>query len=435
MRTCPAKRSWCLPRLGSAGRVIAVVLVMLGASHHEVDLERLSRLSLAAEGLSPTLVADPHVHAAVTLATCNRFEVYLDVDRFHPSLDLTMDAVARSSGVDRSLVADSLRVLIGTQAAQHLFAVACGLESMVVGEDEIAGQVRRALATAHAQATTNDTLERLLQHALEASKAVSHATGLGAAGRSVVGVGLDIVERHHAGLSGRHALVLGTGAYARVVVAALRRRGCRSIDVYSASGQAALFAASHDVRPLTDRDLPRALAETDLLVSASGSSGPVIDADLVRRARRNRPVLPVLDLALSSDLADDVTDLDDLHIVGLADVAEHAPDEHADAILRAQDIVLAAVERFESHERGRTADHAIVAIRAHVMTIINDELDRITARVDPATAEEIARALHRVSNALLHQPTIRARELAEAGEFADYLRALHTLFGVEVQRD
>lgn len=409
-----------------------MVLVMLGVSHHEVDLDLLSRLSLAADGLAPTLVANPRVHAAVTLATCNRFEVYLDVDRFHPSVEVTIDAVARSSGVERRLVADSMRVLVGTQAAQHLFSVACGLESMVVGEDEIAGQVRRALATAHTQSTTNATLERLLQHALEASKTVSNTTGLGAAGRSVVGVGLDIVERRHGDLAGRHALVLGTGAYARVVVAALHRRGCSGVDVYSATGQAPLFATSHDVRPVSEHDLPTALAECDLLVAASGSSGPVVGADLVRVSRHGRPVLPALDLALSSDLAEDVADLSEVDVIDLADVAEHAPDEHADAIVRAQDIVLKAVGRFEAHERGRTADHAVVAMRAHVMSIISEELDRIRTRVDPDTAEEIARALHRVSNAILHQPSIRARELAEAGDFADYLRAVHTLFGVDV---
>lgn len=405
---------------------------MLGVSHHEVDLDLLSRLSLAADGLACTLADDPGVDAAVTLATCNRFEVYLDAARFHPSVDLTLDAVARSSGVESRLVADSMRVLVGTQAAQHLFSVACGLESMVVGEDEIAGQVRRALATAHAQSTTNPTLERLLQHALEASKTVSSSTGLGAAGRSVVGVALDLVEKDHADLSGRRALVLGTGAYARVVVAALHRRGCSRVDVYSATGQAALFAASHDVRPVARGDLPFALAEADLLVAASGSSGPVIDVEMVRTARDGREVLPVLDLALSSDLAADTAELEGVHVIGLDDVAAHAPDEHADAILHAQDIVLSAVERFEAHERGRTADHAVVAMRAHVMTIINEELARISTRVDPQTADEIARALHRVSNAILHQPSIRARELAEAGDFADYLRAVHTLFGVDV---
>lgn len=226
--------------------------------------------------------------------------------------------------------------------------------------------------------------------------------------------------------------MLGTGAYARVVVAALHRRGVSGIDVYSATGQAALFATSHDVRPVTEHDLPRALAQCDLLVAASGSSGPVVGADLVRLARRGRRVLPVLDLALSSDLAPDVADLSNVRVIDLADVAEHAPGEHADAMLRAQDIVVTAVSRFEAHERGRTADHAVVAMRAHVMTIINDELDRIRTRVDPDTAEEIARALHRVSNAILHQPSIRARELAEADDFADYLRAVHTLFGVDV---
>lgn len=411
-----------------------MVLVKLGVSHHEVDLDLLSRLSLAADGLAETLVAHPRVHGAVTLATCNRFEVYLDVDRFHSSVDLTMDTVARSCGVDRRVVADSMRVLVGTQTAQHLFSVACGLESMVVGEDEIAGQVRRALATAQTRGTTSPTLERLLQHALETSKTVAHSTGLGAAGRSIVGVALDVVEQHHGAMAGRRALVLGTGAYARVVVASLRRRGCTSVDVYSATGQAPLFAASHDVRPVPENGLPAVLAEVDLLTAASGSTGPIVDSDLVLATRQARRVLPVLDLALSSDLSADVRELPHVHVIDLADVAAHAPEEHADAMLHAQDIVLHAVEQFEAHERGRTADHAVVAMRAHVMTIINEELERISSRVDADTAVEIARALHRVSNAILHQPSIRARELAQTGDVADYLRAIHTLFGIDVTR-
>jgi glutamyl-tRNA reductase len=407
---------------------------MLGASHHDVDLDLLSQLSLAEDGLAVRLISShPHVRGAVVLSTCNRFEVYLDLDRFHSAVDFTMDSIAESSGVEPRLVVDRMSVLLGTQAAQHLFSVASGLESMVVGEDEIAGQVRRALATARQQGTTNPTLERLLQHALSASKAVSHSTGLGVAGRSIVGVGLDLLEQRHGRLHGRRTLVLGTGAYARVVVASLQRRGCTTIDVYSASGQATLFAASHPVRPVPDAALVDALAAADLVVATSGGTPHLLDATLISAARpAPSPTLPIMDLALSSDVHPDVRALSSADVIDLELIGRHAPEEHATAVLHAQDIVLRAVEEFEEHERGRTADHAVVAMRAHVMTIINEELERIRGRVDPETAEEVARSLRRVSNAILHQPSVRARELARTGDFGEYRRAIHTLFGIDV---
>lgn len=407
---------------------------MLGVSHHDVDLDLLSRLSLAEDGLAARLTSShPHVRGAVVLSTCNRFEIYLDLDRFHSAVDFTMDSVAASSGVELRVVVDRMSVLLGTQAAQHLFSVASGLESMVVGEDEIAGQVRRALAVARQQGTTNPTLERLLQYALAASKAVTYSTGLGAAGRSIVGVGLDLLERRHGPLEGRRALVLGTGAYARVVVASLQRRGCTSVDVYSASGQATLFAATHPVRPVPDEGLVDAVAAADVVVATSGGTHHLIDADLISAARpASSSPLPIMDLALSSDVHPDVSALPEADLIDLELIGRHAPEEHSTAILQAQDIVLRAVEEFEAHERGRTADHAVVAMRAHVMTIINEELDRIRGRVDPETAEEVARSLRRVSNAILHQPSVRARELARSGDFGEYRRAIHTLFGIDV---
>ena len=103
------------------------------------------------------------------------------------------------------------------------------------------------------------------------------------------------------------------------------------------------------------------------------------------------------------------------------------------AILEAQDIVLESVRSFEDTESGRSADHAIVAMRSHVMAIISEEIERIRRRVDPETAEEVAKALNRVSNAILHTPSVRAQELARTGDFAEYSRAVHTLFGIDVE--
>lgn len=411
-----------------------MVLALVGASHHDITLDELERLVVAAPGLAEHLVqVSDDVEGAVVLATCNRFEVYLDLNRFHDAVDLTTRAIADQADIPEDLVVEAMRVVVGTSVAQHLFSVASGLESMVVGEDEIAGQVRQALAAAHDAGTTTPMLERLLQRALATSKSVTHSTGLGAAGRSVVTVGLDVVEQRHGPVVGKRVLVLGTGSYARVVVATLARRGCTDVGVYSSSGRAAQFAQAHGVACVEMSDLPAFLGSADLVVACSGAPHHLVDLPLVEAsgAATDR-VLPVLDLALSPDVAPAVRALPNIDVVDLHVINEYAPAEHATAVLEAQEIVLAAVQEFEDGETGRTADHAVVAMRSHVMAIIGEEVERIRRRVDPETAEEVARALNRVSNAILHTPSVRAQELARTGDFADYRKAVHTLFGIDV---
>ncbi len=415
-----------------------MVMVMLGASHHDVTLDEVSRLALATEGLAPRLTAaSPDIKGAVVLSTCNRFEIYLDLERFHDAVELTTSMVAKAAGLDTDFVVDAMRVVVGTAVGQHLFSVASGLESMVVGEDEIAGQVRQALATAQTDGTTSPSLERLMQRALATSKSVTSSTGLGAAGRSIVSVGLDVAEQRYGSVAGRRALVLGTGSYARVVTAALQKRGCIDIQVYSSSGRANQFALNREVAPIDADGLVAAIAQADIIAACSGSADYLINRETMEAAHALRDsaagvVLPIIDLALSPDIDPDVASCECADVINLEVIREFAPREHSSAILEAQDIVLQAVSEFELTESGRTADHAVVAMRTHVMSIINEELERIRTRVDAETAEEVARALHRVSNTILHTPSVRAQELARTGEFADYQKAIHTLFGIEL---
>lgn len=411
-----------------------MVMVLIGTSHHDVALDDLARIARAEQGLAQRLVVDSaDVNGAVVLSTCNRFEVYLDLERFHDAVDGTISTIAALADLDPSFVADSMRVVVGTSVAQHLFSVASGLESMVVGEDEIAGQVRGALDAAQREGTTSPTLERLLQRGLATSKSVTHRTGLGAAGRSIVSVGLDLIEERHGPVAERTVLILGTGSYARVVLGALQRRGCTNIGIFSSSGRAAHFASSHGIRPIEMDELAAFLGTAELVAACSGAPHHLIDIPLVRAAGIGAErTLAVMDLALSPDVSPEVRTLDNVDVIDLAVIRQFAPQEHASAVLEAQDIVLSAVREFEAHETGRTADHAIVAMRAHVMEIINEEVERIRRRTDPETAEEVARALTRVSNAILHTPSVRAQELARSGDFADYRKAVHTLFGIDV---
>lgn len=406
----------------------AVPLFAAGISHHQVDAEAVATLTRHTDEIvSRLLVADSGVSGVVVLATCNRFELYLDVDGFHAAVDHTMAAVGRA--VPDPALVDAFVVFAGQGVVEHLFEVASGLDSMVVGEVEIVGQVRDALAAADSHLTP--TLRRLFQHALTTSKAVVARTGIGAAGRSLASVGIDLAEPRLPGWPASRAVVIGTGAYARVVVADLERRGCTRIAVHSRSRQAEKFAASHPVEALTEATVAPALAAADLVVCCSGTGEAVLTPALLPPAREGR-IVAVVDLSGGNDLDAGVEDLPGVDLITLDRIGAVVPLEHSAALLAARDLVAHSVAAYLHVEEGRTATPAVTAIRSHVSRIIEQEIEAAAARHSPETAEAIARSLRRVSNSLLHAPSVRAAELARSGDLDDYRRALHTLFGIVV---
>ncbi|QGQ20660.1 glutamyl-tRNA reductase [Cellulomonas sp. JZ18] len=416
-----------------------MVLLSLVASHHDLDLTVLERLQSDVHAVGKELVAaTPAVTGAVVLATCNRFELYLDVDDVAHTPDarrVVAEAVAVRSGYQAEQVAEHLRPLTGTDASEHLFAVASGLESMVVGEREIAGQVRRALTSARQDGTTTSTLEALFQAASRASRAVESATGLGATGRSVVGVALDLAERTlpqrdgTADWAGLRCVLVGTGSYAGASLAALKARGVRDVRVYSASGRAGSFAAARGVRALpAGADLLAEVRDVDLVVACSGAAGAVLGADALASARRGeaRP-LTLVDLALRHDVDPDVRTLPGVELVSLQSVAEHAPAEHA-ALGRARALVEQAAAEFEADRRVRDWEPAVVAERTRVLGALEAALDLVPEDVRD---ERRARSLRRKVRAQLHGPTVAARAAARAGDTAAYAAALAELAAVE----
>jgi glutamyl-tRNA reductase len=365
------------------------------------------------------------------LATCNRFELYLDIpDPADAEAARTAVAatVAARSGYTPQHVADALTPATGGAVVEHLFAVASGLESMVVGEREIAGQVRRALTAARRDGTTTSDLEALFQAASRASRAVEGRTGLGAAGRSVVGVALDLVEEGLPDWSDVRCLLIGTGSYAGASLAALKARGCRDVLVYSASGRAGQFAAQRGVSAATS-DLAASLAGVDLVVACSGAAGAVLDVDALIRARSAeasigaRP-LAVLDLALQHDVDPAVGELPGVRLVSLTTVAEQAPDGHSATVAEALALVAEQAEAFERTRRTREWNPPVVAERRRV-------LEELATAADGLPERE-ARALRRRVRSALHGPTVRARAAAAAGDAAEYAAALAELATVTV---
>jgi glutamyl-tRNA reductase len=416
--------------------MLGVPVTAFGVSHHLVPLDELAHLSQAAGPIREALDA-AGLSGQVLLSTCNRFEVYFESTTFHAGLEAALDAVRSALPEPQRALVDQFEVYAGQAAVQHLLEVASGLDSMVVGEAEIIGQVREALATSGDRATAS--LHRLFHAALTTAKAVSSQTDLGAAGRSIAQVGLQLVEQRHFPLAGRRAVMVGTGAYARVVTAALTRLGCTDLWVYSPSGRAQQFAATHPVQPVPDDGLADAISGADVLVTCSGgeaSQGPLVSAAQLERARASATaLLPVLDLSLAGDVAPDAAVLLNIDLIDLEEVGAHAPAEQSASVLAARDLVSRGVDTYLHLEQGRAATPAVTAMRAHVSQFIEREIEAAARRYDPETAAAVARSLRRVSNALLHTPSLRAAELARTGELADYSHALQTLFGIEVEAD
>ncbi|WP_062389273.1 glutamyl-tRNA reductase [Demequina iriomotensis] len=410
----------------------------LVASHRNRELAVLEQLQVGADSLAARLVAQGGpVAGAVVLPTCNRFEVYVETEDPEAAREAIVDAIAHASALDPVTVAQALTPFEDDDAIQHLLAVTSGLESMVVGEREISGQVRRAHIEAQKRQEISPRLDRLFQSALRTSRVVAASTGLGTSGRSVVSVALDLADAS-VDWDGARVMLIGTGALAETAVGTLHGRGARVDTVFSPSGRAQEFALRHGLEAVDLDGLELAIRQADVVFACSGGESVVVTPALVASARHGLDTpLTLIDLALHRDIAPGVGELRGVTVVGLDDVGASAPGESVGAIEAARSIVAHAVARFGDGEAARSLDPAVVALREHVFGL----LEREVARIRPGAgapqdaidrADETEAALRRFAKTLLHTPTVRAREHAQAGEATQYLEAIRALYGIDV---
>lgn len=413
-----------------------MALLSLVASHHNKDLNTLEQLSVGSDRLGNAVIGST-VTGAVVLPTCNRFELYLDVvDPVAARADVVA-ALSSMTSLDTAAIDAALLAYEGDDAVEHLMSVTSGLESMVVGEREISGQVRRAHIDAREAGHLSPSLDRVFQSALRTSRVVASSTGLGTSGRSVMSVAFDLADATVA-WRGASALVVGTGALAETGIGILRGRDARVTGVYSPSGRGGEFAGRHDLDVVTAEGLVDALEEADVVLACSGGESIVLTPSLVAQAMNSRGhALTLIDLALHRDVAPGVELLRAVHVVRLEDVKSHAPEQSVAALETARAIVAHAVARFSTGESGRSVDPAIVALREHVFGLLEREVARVRPGpgVDASGYTQAAAteaALRHFAKALLHTPTVRAKEMAESGQTDEYLNALSTLYGLDV---
>ncbi|KSU67057.1 glutamyl-tRNA reductase [Arthrobacter sp. NIO-1057] len=413
-----------------------MVFLSLVASHSQLDLETVAQISASADGLAAASVnGSAAINGAVVLATCNRFEVYADVEQVDDATEHLVNTLADSTDLSRDFLAKRLTTLEGEPVIEHLFSVGAGLDSAVVGEREIAGQVRRALTQAQQEKTTTSNLTRLFQNATRAAKDVGSNTDLGLQGKSVVSVALDLAEELMAGdraWSEQDVVLFGTGSYAGATMALLKERGVKRISVYSHSGRATDFTSKRGGFPLNEDLLPQALHEADVIVGCSGGGHQISRSKLEALRVKNHPLIAI-DMALTHDFDPTLVELPDAELITLESVRMAAPTEQAMAVHAASRIVKKATAEFSAAQREREADFAIVALREHTKTVLEAEIAKVRAQHGcSAAAEEVELAMRRMVRQLLHIPTVRARELAGEGRTDEYVAALETLYGLEL---
>jgi len=417
-------------------------VLVVGISHRTAPLDVLERLALdegSAGKLTDDLLGSEHVSEAVVVSTCNRVEVYVDVDRFHGSVEDVSRILCERAGTGRDSVVPHLFVHYDEAAVAHLFRVAAGLDSMVVGESQILGQVRVALQRAQEHGTAGTVLNALFQQALRVGKRGHAETGIDQAGRSVVTAALDKVERSAGSLSGARALVIGAGAMAGLAVATLAARGVTDISVANRTRERAeRLAMGVDGRVVAWESLADALAQADVVVSGTGSIGLVVELAWVEAALRRRTgsrPFCVVDLALPHDVDPDVAQLPGVHHLGLGALVEELGEGPVAEDVRAvRGIVAEEVAAFCAVRGAARVTPTVVALRSMATEVVEREvarLDRRLPQLDAATRDELVQTVRRVADKLLHSPTVRIKELAETPGGVDYAGALADLFRLD----
>ena len=389
---------------------------LLSAGHSSRGLDEVAAAAAAAPGILERHLADGTLDGGLLLSTCNRVELLVE------SAEVPSVLLAELPGAS---------LLSGIEAAAHLFRVASGLDSMVVGEREIVGQVRRAADAAARAGTLTPALSRLVQSASAASKRVAAATALTGRGRSIVEIGLSLAEETLGDLRGARAVLIGTGSYAGASVAALRDRGVSDIAVHSASGRAEAFSRGHGTRALGPEGLAEALAGADLLLACRGTGQPVLDGeDLLRlaAARAGRPLV-LLDLALRPDLAPGAPLPAGLVRIDLDAVSSRLPEVASGEVEAAERIVADAVLAYARESEGRGVDAAVVELRAKTHELLEREIDGLDG-LDPGERERTAAALSRFAARLLDVPCRRARSAVAEGRASGYLEGLDLVLGI-----
>lgn len=409
----------------------APVPVLEKASVSPAELNRLER----------DLVAGDCVTEALILSTCNRMEFYVATSAFHPALDHVVETIAAHADMEAVELEPYLYVRYADAAAEHMLTVAAGLDSMVVGEQQVIGQLRNAYTSASDNGAVGTTLHDLTQRALRTGKRVHTETAVDEAGSSMVSFALDhaLAELGVPDMAGRDAVVIGAGAMASLASTYLGRSGVRHVTVVNRTVGRAENLAAHAREAGVDAaasgfdGLQDALDGAAVVVSATGAVGTVLGPDDLAQAQRNSPHRMVLvDLSMPRDIDDEVVDVADVRLLNIEELTALAGDGARDESA-ARNIVATELSEYLEQVRVQSVVPTVKALRRRAADVVDDELGQLVRRT-PGMADEdraeVARTVRRVVDKLLHTPTVQVKKLSSQDGTVNYAEALATLFNL-----
>jgi glutamyl-tRNA reductase len=420
-------------------------VLALGVSHKTAPLDLREQLALPegrAVGVLGELVGSERVHEAAALSTCNRTELYLVVSDPVEAEGLALGALSREAGIRPTELLGRLYALRGVDAAGHLFSVTAGLDSMILGEAEIQGQVKRAYELALVEGATGPVLNRLFRGALAAGKRARHETGISEKGVSIPSAAVELAQHTLGDLASRTVLLVGAGETAELTARALAARGVRTIFVANrhydrAIGLAQRFGG-HAVRI---DELPEQMEDADIVVSSTNSPHHIVEREeleLVMERREGRPLL-LVDLAVPRDIQPACRDVAGVSLHDVDDVQSiaerNASGREAEA-RRAERLLQSEVARFERWLGSLEVLPTVAALRQRADEIVERALAENEPRWETLSAADrdrlrvMARA---IANRLLHEPTVRLKRSADDEAAYPYVHALRELFGLDAE--
>ena len=421
-------------------------LLVLGVSHKTAPValrERVALLEARADDVVAELVADPEVQEAVAISTCNRTEIYLSAANPVAAETAVLSMFSRQAGIRPTELVEPLYALRNCDAARHLYRVTSGLDSMIVGESEIQGQVKRAYESALALGATGPMLNKLFHAALATGKRVRSETGISASRVNISTVAVQLAEESIGNLHGRRVLILGAGEMSELTAQALVDQGVHGIFVANRRRDRAETLATRFDGTVVGFDVfPAELEHADIVLASTASPHPIVGQGELREvmaARGARPLL-LIDIAVPRDIEPECATLDGVTLYDmddLQDVVRRNRSVRSEEALLADDIVEEEITRFAGWLGSLEVLPTVAALRQHGDDIVDSILAENDGRWESASArdrERITAIARAVANRLLHEPTLRMKRTEDERTHAR-LQVVRELFGLDAEAD
>jgi len=420
-------------------------LLVLGLSHKTAPLDLRERLALTegrAAGVMGELTATEGITEAAIVSTCNRTELYLVVSDAVEAESLALSTLSREAGIRPTELVSHLYSLRATDGARHLYQVTAGLDSMIIGEAEIQGQVKRAYELSLVEGASGPILNRLFRGAIAAGGRVRNETRISEKGVSVPSVAIELARRTIGDISESRALVIGAGETAELVARALVNRGTNTVFIANRHYDRAIGLADRfGGDAVRIDDLPAQLAEADIVISATNSPHHLVERNelsTVMAERQGRPIF-LIDLAVPRDIDPACREIPGVSVSNVDDIqtiVERNTSGRETEARGAERIIEAELERFERWLASLEVVPTVVALRQHADEIVQRVLSENEHRWEALTnadRQRVEMLAHAIAGRMLHAPTMKLKESAGADESYENVNALRTLFGISVE--